>query len=210
MSLVPDNTSILGIWHSYRFCSILKTILTLLLFHSPKYEIFHCVCILRAQWTYNYWDIWCLNYYVFLLTLLSHSCIVYNFKYRSYNPPPLFNSVLFTGFLEAFTNLLITDFRNKLWILYLVTGSRPNIFPDGKVNFPTATNIVLRSALVDGTTLVSHHFYLFMNRAGTAFRLPPTLPKDWGGQVVGRGHHYGSWPKLTKGIFHSMWCHNQQ
>ena len=37
----------------------------------------------------------------------------------------------------------------------------------------------------------------------------PASKKAGGAQEVGRGHRQDSWPKLAKGIFHTIWCHAQ-
>lgn len=34
-------------------------------------------------------------------------------------------------------------------------------------------------------------------------------PQAGGGREVGRGHGQGRWPKATRGILHTMWCHTQ-
>ena len=39
---------------------------------------------------------------------------------------------------------------------------------------------------------------------------PPHQRVGWGAQEVGRGHSWDSWPQLTKGVFHTRWCHAQQ
>ena len=37
----------------------------------------------------------------------------------------------------------------------------------------------------------------------------PASKKAGGAPEVGTGHSQGSWPKLAKGVFHTMWCHAQ-
>jgi len=38
---------------------------------------------------------------------------------------------------------------------------------------------------------------------------PPLLCQQGCAREAGRGHSQDSWPKLTKGIFHTIWCRTQ-
>jgi len=37
----------------------------------------------------------------------------------------------------------------------------------------------------------------------------PANEKAWTAQEAGKGHSWDNWPKLAKGIFHTIWRHAQ-
>lgn len=123
------------------------------------------------------------------------------------------NDIWFISFLELHSNDVRWVFRfffnNVSSFLYWV-------WLGWKLTFTTVARIVLFSPLVARTVLMSNRSFvccgaMLAQHQDSPF-LSPSLPKteDFGWARLGRGHHQGHWPKLTKRLFHTIWYNTQQ